>query len=97
MSENETTNETRHAVKALKLLSNAKSAENAKQAELLIADAQVHATLALAQQQRISNLIALGEATFPDGSRVYSRAVVEPGEHIESYRLRDEVREGLGL
>lgn len=59
--------------------------------------AQVHATLALVEQQRIANLIALSEATFPDGSRVCSRAVVEPGEHVESYRLRDVVREGLGL
>lgn len=77
-------------------------AENLRTEELAFADlnakeAQVHATLALFEQQRIANLIALGEATFPDGSRIYSRAVVELGEQVESYGLRAEVREGLGL
>ena len=62
-----------------------------------VALAQVHATLALVEQQRIANLIALGEAAFPDGSRVYTWAVVVPGEHVDSYRLRADVREGLGL
>lgn len=47
------------------------------------AQAQVHATLALVEQQRIANLIALSEHQNPP--------LHLPGA------LRDDVREGLGL
>ena len=53
----------------------------------LIARAQVHATLALVEQQRIANLIALGyKYTSADGDHVDYVAL-----------LRPEIRKGLGL
>lgn len=54
--------------------------------------AHVHATLALTEQVRISNLIALGQVTLgPDCSPVMLGAVWPGGE------LRPEIKEGLGL
>ena len=59
-------------------------------------EAQAHATLALVEQQRIANLIALGMYTNADGSRLAQNAVATPnGEH--SVALNDDIREGLGL
>ncbi|WDH77881.1 hypothetical protein PTQ19_10145 [Microbacterium esteraromaticum] len=49
----------------------------------LALEAQVHATLALVEQQRIANLIALSEHQTP------------PRHHPGA--LREDVREGLGL
>lgn len=57
-------------------------------------EAQVHATLALVEQQRIANLIALLNGG------VNSEAVVNaPGDFSTNgwYGLYDEVRKGLGL
>lgn len=60
------------------------------------AHALVHATLALAEQQRIANLIALA-AHEPGNTGAYFRSVLSvPGEH-DTLSLRDEIREGLGL
>jgi len=50
-----------------------------------IAEAQVHATLYAAEQQRIANLIAYITGTYPNGSGI------SHGENA------DEIREGLGL
>lgn len=60
----------------------------------IAAVAQVHATLALVEQQRIANLIALLNGG------VNSEAVVNaPGDFSTNgwYGLYDEVRKGLGL
>ena len=57
--------------------------------------AQVHATLALVEQQRIANLIALGQFTVVPGDMPIFRHVVfdkETGEGISP-----EIRKGLGL
>ncbi|MGH3703000.1 MAG: hypothetical protein ACRDT9_00085 [Agromyces sp.] len=52
--------------------------------------AQVHATLALVEQQRLANLIALSAACDPDG---------DPATRLDDLRmgLAGEVWEGLGL
>lgn len=57
--------------------------------------AQVHATLALVEQQRIANLIALSQATHADGSRICHPITEPTGEYAAA--LRDDIRKGLGL
>lgn len=59
-------------------------------------DALRHATLALVEQQRIANLIALGQATHDNGSRIYWRAIIDPSGR-DSAVVRADIREGLGL
>jgi hypothetical protein len=55
--------------------------------------AQVHATLALVEQHRIANLIELSTPRrLPDGSQA-SYMLYDP----ETFKLRDDVRDGLGL
>lgn len=56
--------------------------------------AQVHATLALVEQQRIANIIALGarKHDLTDGGTI-RLWLFDP----RTGTLRDEVREGLGL
>lgn len=58
-------------------------------------EAQVHATLYLAEQQRIANLIALGQFTVVPGHMPTFRHVVFDMENGEG--LSAEIREGLGL
>ncbi|WP_374978128.1 hypothetical protein ACEYYH_10630 [Microbacterium trichothecenolyticum] len=62
----------------------------------LIAAAQAHATLALVEQQRIANLIALGMYKNADGSRLAQHAVAT-ATGLSSVALREDIREGLGL
>ncbi len=62
--------------------------------------AQVHATLYLAEQQRIANLIALASSDSSSLASVGQDALTEMekrGEGFYSPRLRPEIREGLGL
>ena len=85
-----------HAAEAVESLAAAKEWDTVPEAALLVADAQAHATLALVEQQRIANLIALGMYTNADGSRLAQNAVATPNsEH--SVALNDDIREGLGL
>ncbi len=58
----------------------------------LIAVGQVHATLALVEQQRIANLIALGQYTIVPGEMPIYRGVIFEGENV-----KPEIREALGL
>lgn len=62
----------------------------------IIASAQVHATLALVEQQRIANLIALSQATNPDESRVSPGALTHPVNEY-SVAINDDIKKGLGL
>lgn len=62
----------------------------------LLRHSQVHATLALVEQQRIANLIALSQATNPDGSRVMPTALTHVVDEY-SVGVNIEIREGLGL
>ncbi|MGW9345557.1 hypothetical protein ACWGR3_28810 [Streptomyces albidoflavus] len=57
--------------------------------------AQVHATLALVEQQRIANLIALSQGTFPNGQRYTDRIHYPLDEY--SVAMNEDIREALGL
>lgn len=50
-----------HAAEALKTIASGKERGHPIDADSPIAEAQVHATLALVEQQRIANIIALGQ------------------------------------
>ena len=85
-----------HAAEAKFCLERATPHFTPDDATLMVANAQVHATLALVEQQCIANLIALGMYTNADGSRLAQNAVAAPNsEH--SVALNDDIREGLGL
>lgn len=62
-------------------------------ASAIAAIAQVHATLALVEQQRISNLIALAEPREIPGGGTAAYMLYDPTSRV----LREDVREGLGL
>ncbi|ALJ22070.1 hypothetical protein [Microbacterium sp. No. 7] len=80
-------------------------------AALAIQEAQAHALLALVEQQRIANLIALtrvGQSDFIDseeagyllvGDALYGALVttVQTSPDDEHYEIRPEIREALGL
>lgn len=55
--------------------------------------AQVHATLALIEQQRIANIIELSHPRRLQNGGEASYMLYDP----ETFKLRDDVREGLGL
>lgn len=74
----------------------AMAASQSVEALMVATEAQVHATLALVEQQRIANLLALGQATNADGSRIAPWAVTHPVDGW-SVAVNDEIREGLGL
>lgn len=61
-----------------------------------IAIAQVHATLALVEQQRIANLIAMGQFTNGDRTPPLMHIAVEA---VDEYMIQPvaAIREGLGL
>lgn len=83
-----------HAAKAMELRTlAAKPNTSNSSAANLIAAAQVHATLALVEQQRLANIIALHrhEVEYDiggDRSYLYKPATED---------LRDDIRKGLGL
>jgi hypothetical protein len=98
----------RHAESARSILDSSmgivrdETGASAEAAEM-IAEAQVHATLALVEQQRIANLIALAD----HASELFGNYAGEAGgmgtlfSHPEdeggNMRLRDDVRKALGL
>lgn len=67
--------------------------------QVVLASAQVHATLALVEQQRIANLTAL--AVQPgDASTQASLGLVvnsSPDSYDSDWKLRPEIAEALGL
>lgn len=90
-----------HATEASSWIDNAISAQSSEEPEALAVAyagiAQAHATLALVEQQRIANLIALGQFRVGVNDLPHLRhlAVVPAG----MYDLQPvaEIREGLGL
>ncbi|MBL3699266.1 hypothetical protein [Leucobacter luti] len=90
-----------HAAEARNCISYARTTESSAEAHLSQAEAQVHATLALVEQQRIANLIALAQPVqLPGGGEArYDIYEVEYGNvgDVMSCALRPEVREALGL
>lgn len=59
--------------------------------------AQVHATLALVEQQRIANLIALSREEGVNGIAPDASDALWEKRAGSGYSLRPEIREGLGL
>lgn len=88
-----------HAAEARELLqSNAVAlAADGAWGTAIAAEAQVHATLALVEQQRIANIIALASLRIaPDGAPPLRHLVIEPKDEY-SVQPVAEIREALGL
>lgn len=64
--------------------------------ETWLAEAQLHATLALVEQQRIANLIALSVGDWDHGQAV-DALVVRPQMGADPYPLRPEIAAALGI
>lgn len=79
-----------HVAVAVASCKRAESARSLKAAEVYALNAQAHATLALVEQQRIANLIALHKHEVPTGRRITDQ---KSGE----YPLLAEIRKGLKL
>lgn len=87
---------TDHIAEARNWLDGAESARTSlAETTAFAATAQVHATLALVEQQRIANLIALSQGTFPNGQR-YTDHIHRPIDDF-AVAMNDDIREGLGL
>lgn len=66
-------------------------------AVVAVGAAQAHATLALAEQQRIANLIALGQFRIdPNEAPMFRHLVGEPTSDLDVAPAA-EIREALGL
>lgn len=88
-----------HAAEAREYIASAIAAVTAAPAGTGALLAQAHATLALVEQQRIANLIALGYGhTSPSGDVVGEarRALVER-RSADHHQLRSEVAAALGI
>lgn len=88
-----------HAAVARKYIASALGAVTADPAVIVALLAQAEATLALVEQQRIANLIALGYGhTSPSGDVVGEarRALVER-TGADRHQLRSEVAAALGI
>ena len=71
--------------------------DESRAADRAIAHAQVHATLALAEQQRIANIIALASLRIgPNDTPALRHLAIEP-HGLDSVRPAAVIREGLGL
>lgn len=88
-----------HAAVARKYIAAALAAVTADPAGVVALLAQAHATLALVEQQRVANLIALGYGhTSPSGDVVGEarRALVER-RSADHHQLRPDVAGALGI
>lgn len=85
-----------HARKARRVLAQA-DGQTLEKASALLAEAQVHATLALVEQQRLANIIALGQVRVaPTELPPLRHLVLQPfGEH--DVRPTDDIRRGLRI
>lgn len=86
----------KEAVEALKAAQETPADENVTDPWLLAA--QVHATLALVEQQRIANLIAMRE--LPEAGNALLKASAECDEHgrvTGQAIIRPEISEALGI
>lgn len=95
------TESTNHAAEAMALRNLAAMPTVPGQAEALLLTAQVHATLALVEQQRIANLIALAESgrTTVNGARAALAGLYDgSAEEGSAYMaLRPDIAAALGL
>lgn len=73
-------------------------------AQMMTAEAQVHATLALVEQQRIANLIALAQQSpvfgmdaVQDAHRALIQMVKDPEDGEYTHRVRPDIAAALGI
>lgn len=84
-----------HAAEARRLNKLASSVAGDAAARVVLAAAQVHATLALVEQQRIANLIAVLNADMPDGY-IVTKVWDQPGERPQE-AMRQQITAALGI
>ena len=84
-----------HVAEALRVARQA-NGKTTEQAVPLVAVAQVHATLALVEQQRIANLIALGRTGRVAPGTIFNEQL-SSFDFDSPQTLRPEIREALGL
>lgn len=87
-----TTERIDHAAEANICIDYARKIESANEAYLSMTQAQVHATLALVEQQRIANLIEMARFSHDadDDQRIFT-------DLDGAIKWRNEAAEGLGL
>lgn len=91
-----------HVAATQSLLQHAQGADPVA-ARVTLDAAQVHATLALVEQQRIANLIALADharerfANYAGEAGGMGTLFSYPETEGGNFRIRDDIREGLGL
>ena len=89
-----------HYAAAVEMLKDAQAAQDLSMVGIIAQGAQVHATLALVEQQRIANLIALGAQYEPDVCIICDSEPCVWDEHQSGYggaELLPEIKEALGL
>lgn len=90
-----------HAATAQQILDGVHTLDSLGQADLAALIAQVHATLALVEQQRIANLIALAQVKVhaTDQYSRYAGVIYEASKGVTGLEpaLRADIRQGLGL
>lgn len=95
---------TDHAAEALRLV-HAQQNMPTPEATFAVVEAHVHAQLAIAEQQRIANLIALAESEHvfliegPANQALFALAEFNKPEdpYDSTMTLRDDIKKGLGL
>lgn len=86
-----------HATEAMTRVERIKPGQLAVDAQVLLGIAQVHATLALVEQQRIANVIALASLRIgPNDTPALRHLAIEP-HGLDGVRPAAGIREGLGL
>ena len=89
-----------HYAAAVEMLKDAQAAQDLSVVGIIAQGAQVHATLALVEQQRIANLIALGALDGMAGYDPHETLLVtrKPDDPVGAVRqLKPEIKEALGL
>lgn len=91
-----TTERIDHAATALRTLGQIRGVDEATNQVTLAIEAQVHATLALVEQQRIANTIAISQISNGDSRPPLMHIAVEAADEYRIQPVAD-IREGLGL
>ena len=86
-----------HAAEAVALLNLAAATQHQGDPTHLIAAAQVHATLALVEQQRIANLVALTKNTFAAHEAREALSTLTTAKLGEQIGLRPDIAAALGI
>ena len=86
-----------HAAEAVALLNLAAATQHQGDPRHLIAASQVHATLALVEQQRIANLVALTKNTFAAHEAREALSTFATAKLGEQIGLRPDIAAALGI